>query len=72
MPLSILVLYIFFFLKKKFPGIVDKRDRLQLIDYDHLSMINNTDTNPKVLKRSRSVVNKKKKKFFEIKKYLII
>jgi len=44
--------------KKKFPGIADKRDRLQLIDYDQLIITDNTEMNPKVVKRSQSVVKK--------------
>jgi hypothetical protein len=51
----------FFFLKKKFPGIADKRDRLQLIDYDQLTIHKKTDNNSKVLKRNQSVLNPKSK-----------
>jgi len=49
---------LFCFEKKKFPGIGDKRDRLQLIDYDQLIINDNTEMNPKVVKRSQSVVKK--------------
>ena len=49
----------YFLLKKKFPGIVDKRDRLPLIDYEQLS-INNNDSKLSLtnglIKRSRSMV----------------
>jgi hypothetical protein len=53
----------FYSLKKKFPGIFDKRDRLPMIDYDQLS-INPTANNPKLSltnelsRRSRSMVKK--------------
>ncbi len=53
----------FYSLKKKFPGIFDKRDRLPMIDYDQLS-IDPTANNPKLSltnelsRRSRSMVKK--------------
>jgi hypothetical protein len=55
-------MYYFHFEKKiqKFPGIADKRDRLPLIDYDELTIINNNNnnTNFKSLRRDRSMVMK--------------
>lgn len=44
---------VFIFLKK-FPGLADKRDRLELIDYDQLTI--NDDEEPKQVLRTRSMV----------------
>ncbi|UJR09794.1 hypothetical protein I4U23_014020 [Adineta vaga] len=48
-------------LEKQFPGVVDKRDRMQLIDYDELSLNNSSKLllTRQLSKRSQSMTNKK-------------
>ena len=53
-----------FFRTKKFPGIADKRDRLELIDYDELTIDDYIDVDPKAWKRTQSMVTKAKKDSF--------
>ena len=49
---------------------MDKRDRLQLIDYEQLTISNQTESDMKLLKRSQSMVIIKQKSLITIHLFL--